>query len=537
MDSEEYTVVIVDDKEMVTASLSGLLMLETDYNVLTFNSPSEALDALQSEEVNLVISDYLMPGEMNGVEFLLELKKLQPDVIRILLTAYADKENAIRAINEIALYQYVEKPWDNDALLLLIRNGLLLQKEIDERRRAEEALRESEEKYRVLFEESPAIISIVDRNAIIKDANRAFLEKFGYSKNEFIGRNAVDFVVPEQREKVSAQLESDFKGESTQEIDIDICARDGSIHTVLFSPGKALLYEGDRPTRLLVTGIDITERKRAEELARSQQQQLIQADKMASLGILVSGVAHEINNPNNFILLNAKIFSRAWNDVMPILQEYYEKHGDFALAGMPYTQAHERIGQLISGMFEGAQRIQKIVQGLKDFARQDTGDLDQSVDINEAVEAAILIVGNLIKKSTDRFSCEYASNLPRVRGNVQQLEQVIINLITNACHALQDTEKGLLISTSSSHPPRTRGPTGDSVVVEVRDEGIGISPENLKHIVDPFYTTKRDSGGTGLGLSISYNIVKAHGGDLNFTSEQGKGTTVILTLPALSEGL
>ena len=125
MDNEEYTVLIVDDEEMVTTSISTLFMLETDYNVLTSNSPSEALDALQVEKVDLVISDYLMPGDLNGVEFLLELKKLRPEAIRILLTAYADKENAIRAINEVGLYQYVEKPWDNDALLLLVRNGLL----------------------------------------------------------------------------------------------------------------------------------------------------------------------------------------------------------------------------------------------------------------------------------------------------------------------------------------------------------------------------------------------------------------------------
>ncbi len=124
VENEEYTVVIVDDEEMVTTSISTLFMLETDYDVLTFNSPSEALEQLQNQEADLVISDYLMPGEMNGVDFLLELKKIQPEAIRILLTAYADKENAIRAINDVGLYQYVEKPWDNDSLLLLVRNGL-----------------------------------------------------------------------------------------------------------------------------------------------------------------------------------------------------------------------------------------------------------------------------------------------------------------------------------------------------------------------------------------------------------------------------
>ena len=125
MDNElEFVILLVDDEEMVTTSISTLLMLETDYDVLTFNSPGKALEEIQNEEIDLVISDYLMPGEMNGIEFLLEMKELQPDTIRILLTAYADKENAIKAINEVGLYQYVEKPWDNDALLLLIRNGL-----------------------------------------------------------------------------------------------------------------------------------------------------------------------------------------------------------------------------------------------------------------------------------------------------------------------------------------------------------------------------------------------------------------------------
>lgn len=122
MDSDKYTVLIVDDEEIITESINTLLTLETDYNVLIFYSPSEALERIRTQEIDLVISDYLMLGEMNGVDFLLKVKELQPEAIRVLLTAYADKENAIRAINEVELYQYLEKPWDNDALLLLLRN-------------------------------------------------------------------------------------------------------------------------------------------------------------------------------------------------------------------------------------------------------------------------------------------------------------------------------------------------------------------------------------------------------------------------------
>ena len=114
---------IVDDEEMVLTSLRSFLMLETEYEVLTFSSAAEALEAVNGRTIDLVVSDYLMPG-MTGIDFLLEVKKLQPYATRILLTGYADKENAIKAINEVGLYQYVEKPWDNDELKLIIQNGL-----------------------------------------------------------------------------------------------------------------------------------------------------------------------------------------------------------------------------------------------------------------------------------------------------------------------------------------------------------------------------------------------------------------------------
>jgi DNA-binding NtrC family response regulator len=116
-------VVIVDDEEMVLTSLRSFLTLETDYEVQTFNSPKKALESIRGTTVDLVISDYLMP-EMNGIDLLAEIKKLQPYATRVLLTGYADKENAIKAINEVGLYQYIEKPWQNDELKLIIQNGL-----------------------------------------------------------------------------------------------------------------------------------------------------------------------------------------------------------------------------------------------------------------------------------------------------------------------------------------------------------------------------------------------------------------------------
>ena len=127
MAKHNQTVVVVDDEDMVLTSIQSFLGLETDYNVVTFSSAIEALDYVKESEVDLVISDYLMP-EMDGITFLAKVREMKPEVPRIILTGYADKENAIKAINEVGLFQYIEKPWDNSDLLIIIRNGLDKQK-------------------------------------------------------------------------------------------------------------------------------------------------------------------------------------------------------------------------------------------------------------------------------------------------------------------------------------------------------------------------------------------------------------------------
>ena len=123
-DESKYTVLLLDDDQEIVTSLSSLLALETDYNVLAFTSASEASEAIKTNEIDLAIVDYLLPGAMDGIEFLIALRKKQPYSIRMILTAYADKENAIKAINEVGLYQYLEKPWDSEELLQIIKEGI-----------------------------------------------------------------------------------------------------------------------------------------------------------------------------------------------------------------------------------------------------------------------------------------------------------------------------------------------------------------------------------------------------------------------------
>jgi signal transduction histidine kinase len=273
-------------------------------------------------------------------------------------------------------------------------------------------------------------------------------------------------------------------------------------------------------------GRDVTERKQAEEQARFHQQQMMQASKMVALGTLVSGVAHEINNPNNFIMLNTPLLQEAWESSKPVLEEYYEKNGDFIIGGMQYSEMRENIPVLFSGILDGSKRIKQIVEDLRNFARRDTSDMTQSVDVNAVLKSAVTLLSNMIMRSTNRFSVEYGTHLPLLKGNFQRLEQVIINLIQNACQALRDTQKKIVVSTS--YDEKRRG-----IVVRVEDEGVGIPVEILPHITDPFFTTKPETGGTGLGLSISSRIVREHCGTLTFTSEVRKGTRAEVFLPVL----
>jgi len=325
-------------------------------------------------------------------------------------------------------------------------------------------------------------------------------------------------VYDDDKEAVLKLANDALAGIETTPIEHRIIHRDGTIrwvkNTTILSKdqeGKVISYDG------LIT--DITELKKAEELNLIKQKQLIQADKMVALGTMVGGIAHEVNNPNNFILFNAQFLQKIFSDVRPILKEYFVQNGDYVLGGIPYSGLSEKIEQSLQGIIDGVMRVRGITKSLTDYAKKDPGDLNQNVNINSVIEGAILITGNKIKNSTGNFNVSYDPTVPLIKGNHQQLEQVIINLITNACESLRHKEQKVTIAVLTNREKQ-------QIKVVVEDQGAGINEENLKYIFDPFFTTKRNSGGTGLGLYISYNIIKAHSGDLIVNSDVGKGTCI-----------
>jgi PAS domain S-box-containing protein len=403
-----------------------------------------------------------------------------------------------------------------------------LKAEIIDRVQAEEALRESEEKYRTILqsiEEGYYEVDLAGNLTFFNDSLRRHLK---YSKDELMGMNNRQFTNEDHIERVYQTFNSVYNtGKPATAFDWEMIAKDGTKKFVELSVSLMRDSEG-QPIGFRGVAREITERKKAEEQAKLHQEQLMQASKMVALGTLVSGVAHEVNNPNNFIMLNSPILKEAWDNAMPILEKYYEENGDFILGGMKFSEMRENIPSLFAGISDGAKRIKHIVDELKNYVRDKSADLTQLVDINEVLKSSVSLLSNMIKNSTNHFSIEYANKVPSIRGNFQRLEQVMINLVQNACQALPDSQKGIFISVKFDKE-------GSNITVSVRDEGSGIPTETLDHITDPFFTTKHDSGGVGLGLSISSKIVEEHGGSMHFESEIGAGTTVEIQLPVESE--
>jgi len=370
-------------------------------------------------------------------------------------------------------------------------------------------LKASEEMHRVILSSISDAVFITNNEGNFFFISPGVRHIFGFSQEEIWWMDNI-------KKLLGTHFFSIKKLDEKQElknIEITISDKCGKEHCIDVTVKRVAIGGGT----VLITCHDITEEK-------IRNKQLEQAGKMVSLGILVSGMGHEINNPNQYIGLNAPLLGRVWKDAVKILEKEYKERGEFLVAGMKYSRIKEKIPLLFEGIIEGSQRIKSIVSDLKNYSRQDAPGLENTVYINSAVKHSLTLVNNQIKKSTQDFKVSYCKGLPQIKGNFQQIEQVIINLVQNACEALTDRDQTLSIKTGMDEQ------TG-SVVLTIKDQGEGIVKENLDHVTDPFFTTKRNCGGTGLGLSISEKIIKEHRGRIIFSSVPDQGTTVTVMFP------
>jgi PAS domain S-box-containing protein len=406
-----------------------------------------------------------------------------------------------------------------------------LQREMVERAEAETALRVSEQRYRAITQFAHEAIITCDSQGMIVSWNIGAVAIFGHEAKEVLGTPLTRimptrFCGPHIRNFSHWSVSGGTQLAGGLIVETIGLRKDGSEFPLEISLSTWTTSQGQFETGIIR---DVSARKRLEETTLQQELLLIQANKMTALGTLVSGVAHEINNPNQAILMNSQTLSGAWNDAVRIIDAHREedREANYTLGGLPYEEMRETVLTLTKDVYDGAQRIGQIVNELKDYARPQAKGSATVFQLNDAIQRSVRLLAHLIKLRTTRFDLSLAPNLTTVRCNPQQIEQVIVNLLSNALEALPDTAHGVTVTTEFSSAE-------NEVTLTVRDEGAGIAAEHLARLCDPFFTTKQDSGGTGLGLAISSSLVHANGGRLSFASELGKGTRASLILKASS---
>lgn len=524
-EAEMERILIVED-EMITAVNIKKILEEKGYTVCGIAVSGEsALAQFEEKKPDIVMLDIILQDDIDGIEVAREIRKTS-DIPIIFLTAHTDSGTIQRAKTTYP-QGYIPKPITTQQLFSVLEMAKTQFELV-------QALKRSEEKFRSIFTNSPIGIFLYDANGISIDANPAICTILGVrEKHDLIGLSI--FAIPglsgEHAERIrsgeSGQVEFSYDLEKVKQLRRYPTVRSGILNlAVSFSPIRKGTDDGtEEITGYLLQIRDITEQVKMQQQAEEQRQHLIQTDKLASLGTLVTGVAHEINNPNQAIMANSSYLKEAWISVLPVLDEYYRDTGDFLIGGIEYSKAREEIPEYLNLLQDCAQRIDNIVKDLKEFGRYDPDSKMRKCDINTVLHRSVTLMSHFIQQTTDRFEIKYGENLPNVRGNPQKLGQVFINLIQNACQALPDKSRGIRIT--SLYEPEVR-----NVVVEISDEGSGISAEILSKIRDPFFTTKRAKG-TGLGLAVSSTIIEDHSGTLEFLPKQKKGTTVRVVIPEL----
>jgi len=382
-------------------------------------------------------------------------------------------------------------------------------------------LKNSEERLKILFEFAPDAYYLNDFKGNFIDGNKAAEEVTGYKREELIGKNFLNLkLLPlAQLPKAAAVLAKNVLGQPSGPDEFTLNRKDG---------GQVVLEIRTYPVKIkdktLVLGIahDVTGRKRAEEELRNTynqlkeaQVELIQSAKMAAVGQLGAGVAHELNNPLGGILGYAQF----------VLEKL--KRPEFG------TEDFKGCSKYLESIEHEAARCKGIVENLLKFSRRPISAKPEVVDIAAAINETISIIGHQLKLKNIKLTLDIKPDLSGVLGILNQLQQVFANLILNAQQAMSESGE-LKITAYNILDEKTKTPT--HVRIEFSDTGCGISEENLAHLFEPFFTTKQKEKGTGLGLAVSYQIIQDHKGTLEVTSQVGKGTTITITLPAAGGG-
>jgi two-component system NtrC family sensor kinase len=462
------------------------------YYIERVSSGEGCLKMLQDEKFDILLLDHTLP-DGKGLDWLRRFNEMGIVIPTIFVTATGDPRLAIEAMKE-GVFDYINRSAECAKSFPFVVNravegyNLMLEKV-----GLQKKLIETKNFLESIVEKAGDAISVVDLEDKILHWNEGAERIYGYSKGEVLGKEISEFLYPrdkklrEVEERLMGGLIARVKrGEVVSNVEVKRQTKDGKeiITSMTVSPLRNA--EGN------IIGIcrickDITQLKKAEE-------RLVLAERLSSLGELTAGVAHELRNPLAGIKINTQILARKKD--LPEMEK-----------------------RILESTQEGIEKIQKIVDDMLHFAKPKAAHFKEK-EINEVVDESLAILQTKFKKGNISLVLEQGQRLPRVRIDVHQIQQVLVNLILNAIQAM---EKGGALTI------RTFLEDGGSVGVEIKDTGVGIPRSHLKKIFDPFFTTK--SEGTGLGLSISLKILESHRASIDVVSQEGEGSSFTIYFP------
>jgi polar amino acid transport system substrate-binding protein len=255
-----------------------------------------------------------------------------------------------------------------------------------------------------------------------------------------------------------------------------------------------------------------------------------QIDQMTALTTLISGIAHEINNPNNIISLSTDLVRDIWSEVYEYIESNTMDSSAIFIHGQDIASLSQNVRNLLDNIISGSDRINRTISAIRDFVRIDSTEKMTDCNIISIVKSSLMLCDDIIAKSTSDFVVQYDHDIPHVMAYLRMVQQVIVNVVKNACEAL--TERSQKIVLSVQYKRET-----NSVLLSITDEGQGIAKDTLHQIYTPFFTTKRNRGNLGLGLSVTQAIMNKHKGSISIDSQHGFGTTVVLKFPAVQKVL
>ena len=480
-------VLVVEDDEMTQATVLGFLK-RLGYPCGAASDGYEALQILHKETPNLVISDIMMPG-MDGIEFMQEAKKSFPDLDFIIMTGYSS-EYAYLDIIEAGAADYMTKPFDMKELRARIAR-------IERERWMINKLKETNEYVENIINSMADSLVVINSDLRISLANRATCKLLEYSEDELLGLpidkifyNGISFEKTLLKELSKKGFVKDYelfyKTKSKGKIQVNFQG------TVLYGENN----NEDDPIGTICIAHDMREVKELQE-------QVFQSEKMASIGILAAGVAHEIKNPLAIILQGS----------------------EFVNTSLSSQPENKPLLEPVDRIIDAALRADKIVKDLLNFSRQTT-ITPEPVDVSPVIEETIMLVGHQLNLKKVKIIHNPPPDMPKIMADSNQLKQVFINIIVNAVEAMP--QGGTITINQAIFGDL---PSEKCLRIEFADTGGGIDEDKIQRIFDPFFGTKARTGGTGLGLSVTRGIIEKLNGSIEIKSEIGKGTKVIIRLP------